>query len=129
MLLFQKFSFYFIFNKMIDFACKKLDIEEVIKCSLALSKSDYKILKYLMENNSAHSTEKLASKVGLDKSTVQRSVKKLREKGLVSRGQINQSVGGYLFTYKIKEKEKIRKMITKIIDSWVENVHFEIRNW
>lgn len=114
---------------MIDFACKKLDIEEVVKCSLSLSKSDYKILKYLMGNNSSHSTEKLASKIGLDKSTVQRSVKKLREKGLVSRGQINQSVGGYLFTYKIKEKEKIINLIIKIIDGWVENVHSEIRNW
>lgn len=114
---------------MIDFACKKLDIEEVVKCSLGLSKSDYKILKYLIKNTSSHSTEELASKIGLDKSTVQRSVKKLREKNLVSRGQINKSVGGYLFTYKIKEKEKIRKMITQIIDGWVNNVHSEIQNW
>ncbi|NCN86639.1 MarR family transcriptional regulator, partial [archaeon] len=42
---------------MIDFACKKFDIEEVIKCSLALSKSDFRILKFLMQNDDSFSTE------------------------------------------------------------------------
>ena len=114
---------------MIDFACKKLDIEEVIKCSLALSKSDYNILKFLMKSSSPKSTEEISSKLGLDKSTVQRSVKKLREKDLLLRGQINQSIGGYLFTYRIKEKERIRKIVLDILEGWVDNVRSEIKDW
>ena len=114
---------------MIDFACKKLDIEEVVKCSLTLSRSDYNILKFLMRKDSPVSTEKISFELGLDKSTVQRSVKKLREKGLLLRGQINQSIGGYLFTYRVKEKERVRKIILEILEGWVDNVRAEIKNW
>lgn len=114
---------------MIDFACKKLNIEEVIKCSLTLSKSDFRLLKFLMKNNDSFSTDVLAEKLGIDKSTVQRSAKKLHGKGLITRGQVNQSVGGYLFTYRVNDKSKIRKIILDIVDSWSENVKKRIVSW
>lgn len=113
----------------IDFACKKFDLEEVVKCSLALSKSDFRLLKFLMKNNDSFSTDVLAEKLGIDKSTAQRSVKKLHGKGLVTRGQINQSVGGYMFTYRVKDKSKIRKIILDIVDGWSENVKKRIVGW
>jgi len=114
---------------MIDFACKKFDIEEVIKCSLALSKSDFRILKFLMQNDDSFSTEELSKKLDLDKSTIQRSVKKLHSQGLITRGQINQTIGGYLFLYRIKEKERIRKIILDIVEGWTENVRRGIKSW
>lgn len=116
-------------NKMIDFACKKFDLEDVIRCSFALTKADYEILKFLMKNDKEFSTQEISVKLNLDKSTIQRGVKKLHEKQLVFRGQINKSVGGYLFTYKVKEKDKIRKIILDIIEGWVETFRREIRKW
>lgn len=114
---------------MIDFACKKFDIEEVIKCSLGLSKSEFKLLKFLMEHDKQFTTEELASFLSLDKSTIQRSIKRLHQKNLVIRGQINQSVGGYVFLYRIKQKENIRKIILDIVEGWTSRVKEEIRKW
>ena len=94
---------------MIDFACKKFDLEEVVKCSLGLSKSEFKLLKFLIENDKEFTTEKLSEKLKLDKSTIQRAVKKMHEKGLIRRGQINQSVGGYVFLYRIKIRARSEK--------------------
>ena len=54
---------------MIDFACKKFDIQEVVKCSLGLSKSEFKMLKFLIENENQFTTEELAEALNLDKST------------------------------------------------------------
>lgn len=114
---------------MIDFACKKFDIEEVVKCVLSLSKSDYKILKFLMKASESLTTENLATELKLDKSTVQRGVKSLHSRGLLFRSQINKTSGGYIFLYRVKEKEKIRKMISDVIDNWTRVFHEKIRDW
>ncbi|HIH52384.1 MarR family transcriptional regulator [Candidatus Pacearchaeota archaeon CG09_land_8_20_14_0_10_30_9] len=114
---------------MIDFACKKFDLDEVIKCVLGLTKSEFRLLKYLSENDSKFTTEELSKKLHLDKSTIQRSIKKLHEKELVSRSQINQSVGGYLFLYKIKDKENIRKTVTETLDNWTNTFKKKISVW
>jgi len=114
---------------MIDFACKRFDLEEVVKCSLGLSKSEFRLLKFLIENNAQFTTDELSKKLKLDKSTVQRGVKKLHGKDLVVRGQVNQSVGGYIFLYRIKGKDKIRKIISDTVDGWVKVFHEQIGKW
>lgn len=114
----------------VDFACKKFKIEDVIKCSLALTKSDFILIKFLMKKESgAFTTEELSEKLGFEKSTVQRSVKKLHEKGLLLRSQVNQSQGGYVFYYKIKDLDAIREMILGIMNSWYERFKDEIQKW
>ena len=106
-----------------DFSCKKFNIDEVIKCSLGLTKSDFKILKFLLKNSSKKfDTSSLSNKFHLDKSTIQRSVKKLYAKKLVLRSQLNQSVGGYIFFYSIKDKSQLKKFVLDIIDHWVKTV-------
>ena len=115
---------------MVNFACKKFDIEEIVKCSFGLSKSEYGILRFLLSNSHKRfMTDELAKELSLDKSTIQRSIKRLHEKGLVVRGQENQSRGGYIFFYRIKNKDNIREMIVNVIDGWVEGVKKELVSW
>ena len=115
---------------MIDFACKKFDISDIVKCSLSLSKSDFNALKFLLKNNSEKfNTEELSKKLNLDKSTIQRTMKKLHEKNLISRSQVNSDMGGYSYYYKIKNKLEINGIILKILDNWNENVKENIKKW
>ena len=115
---------------MIKFACKPVDKEELIKCSLALSKSDYSLFLFLLENPEAGYTVKsLADSLNLDRTTIQKSVKKLLEKSVIHQYQENLSPGGYRFIYKIKEREAIKKNIYDIINEWNSNVLKIIENW
>ncbi|MCA9487380.1 MAG: MarR family transcriptional regulator [Nanoarchaeota archaeon] len=115
---------------MIDFACKKFDIEDVVKCSLGLSKSDYALLKFLSKHSTKKfDTEELSRELSLDKSTIQRGVKKLYEKDLIGRSQMNQQVGGYLFLYSIKDKKKINELILDIVNNWVKVVKDNLGKW
>jgi len=114
---------------MIDFACKKFDIEEVVKCVLSLSKSDYKILKFLMNVHGNLTTEELSIKLKLDKSTIQRGVKSLHGRKLLFRTQKNKNSGGYVFLYRVSEKDKIRKMITDVMDNWISVFNEKIKEW
>jgi len=65
-------------DKMIDFSCQKFSIEEIIKCSLGLTKAELQIYIFLKQNNETElTTEELAKKTKLNLSTVQRCVKRI----------------------------------------------------
>lgn len=114
---------------MIDFACKRFELDEIIKCSLGLTKSDMVVLKHLIRSGEEYNTEELAKKLGLDLTTVQRSMKKLHGKGVVDRRQQNLQGGGYVFYYESAPKKKIRQVIEEIVHSWVKQVSAALQNW
>ena len=114
---------------MIDFACKKFELEEVIKCGLGLTKADYLILMHLMKSKDRLKSYDLTKDLNLELSTVQRSLKRLNEKNLVLRFQINLISGGYVYTYTINDKKIIRKIVLETIQSWTKKVEEEIEKW
>jgi predicted transcriptional regulator len=115
---------------MIDFACKKFDLHEVIKCSLGLTKSEFILLTFLIKNNSKRfSAKELNSNIEQDLSTIQRSLKRLYEKELLIRSQANLSPGGYLFSYRIKDKKEIKEKILSIVKNWENQVEKELNSW
>ncbi|MCB9362112.1 winged helix-turn-helix transcriptional regulator [Candidatus Woesearchaeota archaeon] len=115
---------------MIDFACKQFQLDDVIKCSLTLSKADFKLLRYMMEHDEDYfTTHELSKELGLNLTTIQRSVKKLHEKEIIMRGQENLSGGGYLFKYTIADKREIRKIIGDIVMNWAKNVQKALEKW
>jgi predicted transcriptional regulator len=117
-------------DSMIDFACKEFKIKDVIKCALNLTRADMKVLEYFFEEPDNWSkTEHIAMLVELDLSTVQRSVKKLHEKGILTRSQNNLDGGGYSFIYKINNKKEIKELIMGIVSKWAAKVEQELEDW
>ncbi|MCF7901701.1 MarR family transcriptional regulator [Candidatus Woesearchaeota archaeon] len=115
---------------MIDFACKRFDINEIIKCSLGLTKADYKIMNhFLIKENEWTTTTHLAKELKLNLSTIQRCVKTLHEKEIIHRAQENLSGGGYTYIYKIKDKKELRTKIKTIVDHWVKTVDNALNKW
>lgn len=115
---------------MIDFACKKFDLREIIKCSLGLSKAEVKILEFFVkEKTEYYSSQEISKSLSLDLTTVQRGLKKLHEKGMLTRRQLNKDLGGYLFEYKLKNKKECKDIIMGIIHSWTNKVEKEICSW
>jgi predicted transcriptional regulator len=113
-----------------DFACKNFDLKEVIRCSLGLTKTDFRILEFLMKNNSKKfSANIISNELKLDLSTVQRSMKKMSEKKLLNKSQINLASGGYNFNYCICEKNNIKDIIKSTIKNWTDNFYREIDRW
>ncbi|ABE52065.1 MarR family transcriptional regulator [Methanococcoides burtonii] len=115
---------------MIDFACKEFKIKDVIKCALNLTRADMKVLEYFFEEPDNWSkTERIATHMELDLSTVQRSVKKLHEKKILTRSQNNLDGGGYSFIYKINNKKEIKELIMGIVSKWAAKVEQELEDW
>ncbi|MBW3015536.1 MarR family transcriptional regulator [Candidatus Woesearchaeota archaeon] len=114
---------------MIDFACKQFRIDEIIKCGLGLTRADYKLLLFFIDNNEWLTTHEAAKKLNLNLSTVQRGVKRLYEKEVLLRSQQNLDNGGYLFIYKAKEKKVLKNILLRIMKRWVERVETGLEKW
>jgi predicted transcriptional regulator len=115
---------------MIDFACKQFDLEDIIKCGLGLTKTEYEIFKYFLENKEKELvTTKIAKDLKLNLTTIQKATKKLYGKEILIRHQKNLSNGGYVYTYEISSKQKIRSVIKKLIKNWSDKVEKEIDKW
>ena len=115
---------------MIDFACKKFDLKEVIRCSLNLTKTEFKIIEYLMKNpNKEFAAQEIAQifKIGL--STSQKAINEINKKELLKRSQKNLRKGGYIFVYSIKRKQILKQKILEIIHNWTGKVEIEIQKW
>ncbi len=113
----------------LSFACKIIDIEDIIRCSFDLNKTEYLVLIFLLRHKSEYSTSDIASKLNKDRTTVQKAIKSLIEKDLIFRRQINLSSGGYVYYYSIKDKEKLKKRVLTLIDNWADSAKRTIINW
>jgi len=114
---------------MIDFACKRFDKNQVIKCGLGLTKADFEIMQLLVSTNDEMTTEDIADRLKVNLSTAQRAVKKLHEKNIVKRMQKNLDGGGYFFVYVSYSRDVIRKQIISIVRKWADKVEEEINKW
>lgn len=115
---------------MIDFACKQFDLDEVIKCSLGLTKTEFKIMKYfLKEINRECTTISISKELNLNLTTIQKAAKKLSDKKIIIRHQKNLKKGGYIYTYEYNSKQDTRKIIKGIIKNWFKKVEERIDKW
>jgi len=115
---------------MIDFACKRFDLKEIIKCSFGLTKSELKIMDFFVDNvGEEFSSSKVSEMTGFQLSTVQKALKKLYQEKIILRSQKNLNNGGYVFVYRSNSKPEVRKIIKNIIRNWSENVEESIDSW
>ena len=114
---------------MIDFACKEFDLDDIVKCGLGLTKAEFKVMDFLINNGNELTTADIARKTSLDLTTIQKAVKKLSEKKVISRSQKNLDGGGYLFLYRSNPKSQVRGVLKEIIRNWSSKVEDRIDEW
>ena len=109
-------------TKMITFSCKNISEKELIRCSFNLNKTDYDLLIFMLKRDGAQTVLEVASTMGLERTTVQKAMKHLVDKGLVKRDQTNLSGGGYVFSYSPNNKEDIKNRMKDITRKWYDSV-------
>ncbi len=114
---------------MISFACQDIEFKDLLRCSFQLNKTEYNVMMFLLKTDKQFTATKLAEVMQLDRTTVQKAIKKLAEKELVIRKQENLDKGGYLFHYKIFNKEEIKQRMKNIVERWHDAVVEEIKKW
>ena len=108
--------------------CKKMDSRELIKCTFDLSKTELKIFLFLLKLNASVPSIEISNKIGLDRTTIQKSLKKLLEKKIVDRRQNNLDNGGYVFLYSVKQKVQLKEQMREIINNWKDLAEAQLEN-
>jgi len=111
---------------MITFACKKIKQEELIRCSFELNKTGYDVLMFLLKNKETYSVPQIAKRMSLERTTVQKAIKSLLDRKLVKRRQKNLPRGGYIFFYRVNNKEEIKEKMKRTVYEWYKSVEKEI---
>ncbi len=115
---------------MIDFACKKFSLNEIIQCSLNLTRLEFRIFEFFIKNKKKwFSTYDISNKLYIGLSTAQKGVKKLSNKNVLWQRQKNIEGGGYFFIYCIKNKSKLRITILNTMQNWIKKTEKEVNNW
>lgn len=104
-----------------DITCGKLDIKDIIACSLSLKKSEYRIFEVLIRSKHNLTIQQLSEQLDLDRTTIQKILKKLTSKGLIQRYQENLGQGGYVFNYTIKNKLEVKGHIKNALKAWYDS--------
>lgn len=112
---------------MVEFACKKFDFSEIIKCVLSIKKTSFLILNELFKNEES-SVKQLAKALDLDRTSIQKAVKELLDQDLVDKRQIN-SHKGYFYVYFVKNKEDIKKTVSESLKHWFDSAMSEVNSW
>lgn len=112
---------------MVKFACKIFYLDEIIRCSFNLNKSEAKLFIYMIKQNKELSIKQISKDSNFERSTIQKSIKLLLEKNLVKRYQVNNSKGGFSFMYKSIPKKDFTSQMKIIIDKWYSEAKKEIK--
>jgi predicted transcriptional regulator len=111
---------------MVDWRCRKMNSKDLIRCTFDLSKTELKIFLYLLKINKSIPSVDIANQIELDRTTIQKSLKKLLEKGIVDRRQNNLDNGGYVFLYSVKKKEELKTQMKEIIEDWKSSAEVQL---
>lgn len=114
---------------MVSFACKQIDLKDILMCSFNLNKTEYNLLLFLMKQTESLCASSIGELVGKDRTTIQKAIKHLLDMDLVHKHQVNLDQGGYIFVYRIKDKEYLRKRITEVVSDWYNAVLSEVKKW
>lgn len=110
----------------INFACKTISLDKILKCSFELNNTELEILKYL--DNSEKSAKDISDALEKDIATIQRNLKSLHEKKLVIRKQYNLDTGGYTFHYKSRPKKYMKQRMQENFEQFSSLVQQRIAN-
>jgi len=113
----------------LNFVCKIITLEQILKCSFGLNKTEIVILKHLLDIKEEETIEDIITSVKKDRTTIQRSVKRLFEKELIKRRQINLDKGGYVYVYSYRPKAELKEKVSKIFEQFKEMVGNEVQKW
>ena len=111
---------------MITFSCKKITKEELLRCSFNLNRTEYNVLSFMLKNDKTCKISQISKAMELERTTIQKAIKGLVSKGLIKRLQRNLSRGGYVFLYRMNNKDDIKNEMKEIIYKWYKGVEKEI---
>lgn len=102
------------------------EVDDVLAVAFDLGTTDLRVYHALIDRPSA-TTQEPAEVVGIDRSNVNRSLGRLRERDLARRRRRLLQEGGHCYVYSATEIEEARELLGDGLDAWAERARDELR--
>lgn len=112
--------------------CSKMQLDslnknELICCLLGLNELEGKVFLFLLQNPNSRIV-KISGSLGKHRTSVQKTVTQLINRGMIMRKTVNLR-RGYNFIYYPISKEKIKDSLLKDVEIWSDLVKERIMEW
>lgn len=114
--------------RKIDFTCKRVSLKDLVQCNYSLNDSEYDVFAQLIKSKRGLSVKEIVEKVQKDRTTVQKILTKLINRGLLMKRQMNLD-RGFMFVYFSKNRDEIIKEIECNVMSYFENIKESLEKW
>ena len=105
-----------------------MDCKEVMSCVFDVSMKEIELYKFLVGKDEMK-VEEIAKALSKDRSTIQRSLKKLMECMLVERKKKIIGKGGYYYTYKAIPPSEAKSFVKVCLEEWYKKMAVAIENF
>jgi predicted transcriptional regulator len=102
--------------------------QEIIKCALGIKRTEIQAYCVLV-NKGPITIQEATDFLGKSRSTSQRLLQNLVEKGLATREEELIGLGGYKYVYKPIPPERLKETISRNLDSWYQKMQSELEDF
>ena len=102
--------------------------QEIIKCALGIKRTEIQAYCVLV-NKGPVTIQEATDFLGKSRSTAQRLLQNLVEKGLATREEELIGLGGYKYVYKPIPPERLKETISRNLDSWYQKMQSELEDF
>lgn len=114
--------------RKIDFTCKRITLKDLVQCNYNLNDSEYLVFSQLISSKRGLSVKDLIDKIKKDRTTVQKILTKLMNRGLIMKKQVNLD-RGFMFVYFSKNKDDVIKEIEDNVKSYFDGIKTSLDKW
>jgi predicted transcriptional regulator len=105
-------------DAMTELLQQEMQCESLLDCFHGLSDLDKEVFRLLVEADGPLTVDEVAAEIDRERTTAYRSVKRLREAGIVEREQVNQDGGSYYHVFSPRDADEIADAMQRTLNDF-----------
>ena len=105
-------------DSMAEYLRADMECEGLLECFHGLTDLDRYCFKVVIESEAPLTIDEIADEVGRERSTVYRSLQRLRQAGFVQKEQVNYEQGGYYHVFHPTDPDVVADEMQRMLNDW-----------
>ena len=105
-------------DSMAEYLRADMECEGLLECFHGLTDLDRDCFAVVVESDAALTIDEIAEEVDRERSTVYRSLQRLRQAGFVQKEQVNYEQGGYYHVFRPTDPDVVADEMQRMLNDW-----------
>jgi predicted transcriptional regulator len=105
-------------DSMAEYLRADMECEGLLECFHGLTDLDRDCFQVVVESDAPQTIDEIADEVDRERSTVYRSLQRLRQAGFVQKEQVNYEQGGYYHVFQPSDPDVVADEMQRMLNDW-----------